>query len=478
MVAAKANRDMNALAVLGAVDPKIDDLSTRLREWNENMEARVSGGVADLSAQNINSIVGSGAVLAFAIIAAIFGSMALASVAIVAPIQRLRQKMMRLAEGDLTVAIDETARGDEIGSMAKSVEVFQDNARQRVALEASARQKDQELETSRRSVDAEKAAHARDVETAVSTLAGALGRLADGDLSNRIELPFGAGLDRVRLDFNAAVDKLENTLRAVGANARSIEASAIEIRGAADELAQRTEQQAASVEETAAALEEITTATRDATTRAEEAEGLVRQARESAQASGSIVQRTVGAMKAIETSSVEIGSIIGVIDEIAFQTNLLALNAGVEAARAGEAGKGFAVVAQEVRELAQRSAQAAREIKALITTSSEQVRSGVGLVSETGDALQAIVARVEDISGRVRAIATSAKEQLVGLQEINGAVTTIDQTTQRNAAMVEESTAASHALSGDIQALTSLLSQFRLSDFNERDRQSVLAHAA
>ncbi|MEA3537113.1 HAMP domain-containing methyl-accepting chemotaxis protein [Rhizobium sp. CC-YZS058] len=478
MVAAKGNRDLNALAVLNAADPKIDELSTKLRQWNEEMEAQVSTGVADLSAQNIGSIVGSGAVLAGAIIAAIVASMVLASVAILSPIDRLRQKMMRLAEGDLEVSINETARRDEIGSMATSVKVFQENARQREALEATARQKDELFETNRRVQDAEKAAHARDVEEAVSALADALARLADGDVSKRIETPFSGSLDRVRLDFNSAADKLEGTLRAVGINARSIEASAMEIRGAADELAHRTEQQAASVEETAAALEEITTATRDATTRAEEAEALVRQARESAQASGSIVQRTVGAMKAIETSSVEIGSIIGVIDEIAFQTNLLALNAGVEAARAGEAGKGFAVVAQEVRELAQRSAQAAREIKALITTSGEQVRSGVSLVGETGDTLQAIVARVEDISGRVRAIATSAREQLVGLQEINGAVTTIDQTTQRNAAMVEESTAASHALSGDIQTLTGLLAQFQLSETSERHALLYSARAA
>ncbi len=201
---------------------------------------------------------------------------------------------------------------------------------------------------------------------------------------------------------------------------------------------------------------------KDATKRAQEAGELVARARTGAERSGEVVQRAVRSMEQIEKSSGEIGNIIGVIDEIAFQTNLLALNAGVEAARAGEAGKGFAVVAQEVRELAQRSANAAKEIKALITTSNDQVRGGVELVGETGRALETIVSEVQEINRHVAAIVESAHEQSSGLQQINTAVNQMDQDTQKNAAMVEESTAASHGLAKEAFSLNQLLSQFKL----------------
>ena len=216
------------------------------------------------------------------------------------------------------------------------------------------------------------------------------------------------------------------------------------------------------MEETAAALDELTSSVRSASTGADAASQIAGEAQSRAEEGGSVARQTVQAMAGIKTSSQEISKITSVIDDIAFQTNLLALNAGVEAARAGEAGRGFAVVATEVRALAQRSSDAAREINELITTSGEQVRQGVDLVDRTGTALSSIVDAVADITDRVSEIATSAREQATGLQEINQAVNELDSVTQQNAAMFEETTAASHALTTEADSLATAIARFRL----------------
>ena len=302
---------------------------------------------------------------------------------------------------------------------------------------------------------------ALDEANAVSASFGrAISALAAKDVSYRITEDLPEAYQGLKQDFNNALSQLAETISQIDAGASQIHAGAEEIRTAADDLAKRTEQQAASVEETAAALEEITTTVKDASRRAEEAGILVAKAKDKAEKSGIIVNDAVTAMGAIESSSNEIASIIGVIDEIAFQTNLLALNAGVEAARAGDAGKGFAVVAQEVRELAQRSAKAAKEIKALINTSGEQVKVGVELVGQTGEALGEIVGEVKEINTNIVSIVESAREQSTALQEINTAVNSMDQSTQQNAAMVEETTAASHALVSEVVKIAEMLSAF------------------
>jgi len=296
----------------------------------------------------------------------------------------------------------------------------------------------------------------------METLGDALKALALGNLTHRIGdslLPENyAGL---RTDFNAAMIKLQETMIAIGANTQAVRSGAEEITQASDDLSRRTEQQAASLEETAAALDEITATVRKTAEGAKEARDVVVAAKTDAERSGEVVKETVAAMTGIETSSKQIGNIIGVIDEIAFQTNLLALNAGVEAARAGDAGRGFAVVATEVRALAQRSADAAKEIKALISASGVQVASGVNLVGETGKALGRTVEQVDQLNRLVSEIAASAQEQSTGLHEVNTAVNQMDQVTQQNAAMVEQATAASHSLAHEATELAKLVAQFQ-----------------
>jgi methyl-accepting chemotaxis protein len=297
---------------------------------------------------------------------------------------------------------------------------------------------------------------------ATTGLADGLKHLASADLTFELQQPFAPDFESLRDDFNRAVAQLRGTLAGVAQAGGSIDGGAREVSRSADDLARRTEQQAASLEETAAALDEITANVSNSSKRVEEARSVALQASSSATHSGNVVADAVRAMHKIEESSSKVTNIIGVIDEIAFQTNLLALNAGVEAARAGEAGKGFAVVAQEVRELAQRSAQAAKEIKELIRNSSVEVETGVKLVSETGEALTTISQLIVSINQHMDSIATSAREQSIGLSEVNTAVNQMDQVTQQNAAMVEEANAAGASLASEASRLREMIEHFQL----------------
>jgi methyl-accepting chemotaxis protein len=319
-------------------------------------------------------------------------------------------------------------------------------------------------ESARRAQEAAMAQKADEQAEVVRLLAAGLARLAEGDLTLRLDEHFPAEYQQLRFDFNAAVEQLQAAMKALALSAQGIRAGADEISQSAEDLSRRTENQAASLEETAAALDQITATVHKTADGATEASGVVLTAKTDAEQSGQVVRDAVAAMSEIERSAQQISQIIGVIDEIAFQTNLLALNAGVEAARAGDAGRGFAVVASEVRALAQRSASAAKEIKALISTSSGQVNRGVQLVGETGQALDRILTKVGDINQLVASIAASAKEQAVGLHEVNSSITQMDHVTQQNAAMVQESTAASFALASEAQQLTVLIQGFEIGE--------------
>ncbi|WP_027487907.1 methyl-accepting chemotaxis protein [Allorhizobium undicola] len=380
---------------------------------------------------------------------------------IMSPVPVLTQTAVSLADGkDLVIPFQDL--GNEIGAMARALEIFRRNATEKLALERSSAEARRLGEEERLAREAEKDDEARSRRICADALADAMHKLAAGDLTTRIEQQFVPELEPLRQDFNHSVATLSNAMERLRQEAMTIEASGNEMRSAAGELAGRTEQQAASLEQTSAALEEITGTVRSSAARAQEASTLAAEAQVNTESSSRVVSEAVTAMGRIEQASSEISKIINVIDEIAFQTNLLALNAGVEAARAGEAGKGFAVVAQEVRELAQRSANAAKDIKALITKSGEEVAGGVKLVRETGDALGAISEQVSRINGFISAIATSSREQSTGLQEINASVNQMDQFTQKNAAMVEETTAVTHRLAESAGNLVGQIGQFKV----------------
>ena len=403
----------------------------------------------------------------------------------------LTGEMRRLAAGDFAVAIPYLERRNEIGQMAKAVGVFKDNGIRVQALGAEEQHFNEKCHDLRTAVGqivsaavegdfsirmnrdfefADLNAFAASMNELVESIDAGLaetrrvmGRLAEGDLTDGMRGSFTGAFAELQHNVNTTVDTLRSIVTEVRQSIDQINSGSGELRHASDDLARRTEQQAAALEETSSALEEITVSVRQATDRAREATRKVDEARRSTEASSVVVSDAIAAMERIEQASGQIGQIINVIDEIAFQTNLLALNAGVEAARAGEAGKGFAVVAQEVRELAQRSAGAAKDIRALITKSGNEVASGVKLVTATGDALAQIRGHVDSINGEVHEIAATSNQQSGRLQEINSAVGQMDQVTQRNAAMVEETTASTNRLADDALQLSRLIDRFTLS---------------
>jgi methyl-accepting chemotaxis protein len=377
-------------------------------------------------------------------------------------VEKIASATKDLAQGGRAVDLDGLRRGDELGDIVASLKVFQDNQRHLDTLRQEQERSGALAAEERRAKEAAAESAARDQVQVVTALAEGLDRLASGDLAFRISTAFPGHYNKLREDFNVAITRLEETIAVILSTASSLQSGSSAIVASAGELSERTERQAATLEETAAAMDEITATVKKTADGAVGARDVVAAAKDSASKSGDVVQGAIHAMGEIESSSRQISQIIGVIDEIAFQTNLLALNAGVEAARAGDAGKGFAVVASEVRALAQRSAEAAKEIKGLIAASTAQVARGVTLVDQTGVALGQIVNQVAEINTIVSEIAASAKEQALGLNQVNAAINQMDQATQRNAAMVQESTAVSRDLGHDAEELGRLMSRFSI----------------
>jgi methyl-accepting chemotaxis protein len=414
------------------------------------------------------------------------------------PINAMTSVMQRVSSGDLQVALPYQNRADEVGEMARAVAVFKRNAEDKLALE--------------RQQEAERAQFAADREAQEQRFEQSIGRVvaaaAEGDLSRRVELEGLSGVmqrvggsvndmiartnavtgqladvtsalsegdltRRVSGDYhgvfgqlkdsaNGMAERLRDFARRLAENAEAVKTASAEISSGSQDLAQRTESQAASIEETAASMHEITTTVRQNADNAQAASQLAVAARDTAEKGGSVVGQAVAAVTQIEESAQKISDIVGLIDEIAFQTNLLALNASVEAARAGEAGKGFAVVAQEVRALAQRSANASKDIKALIAASNAQVKTGASLVNQTGSSLTEIVTAIKKVSDIVAEIAAASREQATGLDQVNTAVGSMDEMTQRNGALVEETSASAQSLANQAAELATLVRFFRL----------------
>lgn len=379
-------------------------------------------------------------------------------------LQRLSTTMKDLGQGNLDVEIPYTGRLDQIGKMAATLTNFREAALEKLRLQEQAVQS-QKAQVQAQEIQAMTAAElAAEQAGVVEALGAGLNRLAKGDLTSGLEQSFPTAYERLRQDYNRALEHLQQTLNSIDVGSSAVRHGSEEIMQASDDLSKRTEQQAAALEQTSAALDNVTSTVKQTASSANEALQVVNRTHEYASNSEKIMAQAVNAMGLIEGSSRQIGDIIGVIDEIAFQTNLLALNAGVEAARAGEAGRGFAVVATEVRSLAQRSAEAAKEIKELISNSGAQVEIGVRLVGETGTALSKIAAQIDQLNAMMNGISQSASVQATGLSEVNAAMNQMDQMTQQNAAMVEQATAACHSLSSEAKLLEGLISQFSLSD--------------
>ncbi|MBX3455924.1 methyl-accepting chemotaxis protein [Ferrovibrio sp.] len=433
--------------------------------------------------------------------AMIIGAIILVMLMVSRRLRALEARMSSMAQKDYEASVPYTDAGDEIGSMARTLLIFRDGLKEAERLTQAQIETDRRTaEQTRQQMERERQAAAEiatlvdavakgdvsrrlstdgkdgvflsmseginrltaAIETVMTQVGGVLSAMSNGDMSKRISGNFEGIFGRMRDDANKMGETLGGIATRLTETANEVNNAASEISAGSQDLAQRTESQAASIEETAASMHEITTTVRQNADNAMAANQLASAARDSAEKGGGITQQAIEAMGRIEQSAGKISDIVSLIDEIAFQTNLLALNASVEAARAGEAGKGFAVVAQEVRALAQRSANASKDIKALINESNAQVKSGATLVNQTGGSLMEIVTAIKKVSDIMAEIAAASQQQSTGLDQVNTAVGQMDELTQRNGALVEETSASAQSLAGQAQELNNLVRFFKI----------------
>jgi methyl-accepting chemotaxis protein len=405
------------------------------------------------------------------------GIVALLSRSMIRPIRALTAGMIELASGRFDVVLPGLGRKDEIGDIAGAVEIFKVKAAEKARLEADEQLKRQKAEAEAQARIAEERAKvaerqakaAEEQAQAFESLARGLDHLAKGDLTYRLREGFTDTYKQIKDDFNSAMAQLQETIVAIAETAAEVTNASSEIATATTDLSQRTEEQAASLEQTSASMEQISATVKKNAHSAQEASTSAAATREVASRGGEVVSQAVTAMSRIEESSRKISDIIGVIDEIARQTNLLALNAAVEAARAGDAGRGFAVVASEVRSLAQRSSQAAKDIKDLITSSNNQVQDGVELVNRAGQSLHEIVEAIKGVAGIVADIASASAEQSGGIDQVNKALSQMDEVTQQNSALVEQNAATAKNLEQQSGAMGARVSTFKLGDKARRE---------
>ncbi|MDR6872791.1 methyl-accepting chemotaxis protein [Bosea sp. BE125] len=462
------DKNTDALAVMSTLDGKLRGLVSEIVAFNgaliKDLDAKSNALTATTEHTATVTLVASIAGLLLGLVGAILMS----SRTITRPLDRLKLAMSELAAGNFDTAVEGDARKDEVGAMAKTVLVFKQNGLEMRRLEEETVQSRTASETQRQQIERDRAANAREQERlaaeqreVMELLAGGLDMLSKGDLTCRIDSDVAAAYEKLRDDFNTAVARLSETVSTIQATSTDVGNSAREINMGADDLSKRTEEQASSLEETAATTEELAASVKASAHSSKQAVALAEQAMTVAEKGGAIVTDAVEAMARIELASKKISDITSVIDEIAFQTNLLALNAAVEAARAGDAGKGFAVVASEVRTLAQRSGDAAKDITALIGESGREVEQGVALVRSAGEALNQIVEASRKVSATVTDISAASAEQANGIDEMSQTVAHMDEMTQQNAALAEESAASATSLLSQIQRLNGLVATFR-----------------